>query len=180
MAVESWILTDHRQAPTWTKKRNDGLHGAEDTNTSFYTSRKIHTIKSNRRSICRMRLSTSASEKKTTTLRSIDHVHHSTKTGMSSSQELLRLGVQCFVLTGGQSAAVQVTLSVVVVQHGVQRGSDSKRLFSDISQTGATSNSILGPQRRVARNQHVARVKIGDASCRRLALKEGLVQPVSC
>ena len=79
MAVESWILTDHRQALTWRQKRNDGLYGAEDTNTSFYTSRTTHTIKSNRQSICRMRLSTSASEKKTTTLRSIDPVHHSTK-----------------------------------------------------------------------------------------------------
>ena len=90
MAVESWILTHHRQALTWRQKRNGGLHGEEDTNTSFCTGRTIHTIKSNRQSICRMRLSTSASEKKTTTLRSSDHMHHSTKTGKSSSQELLR------------------------------------------------------------------------------------------
>ena len=72
MAVESWILTDHRQALTWRQKRNDSLYGAENTNTSFCTSRTTHTTKSNRRSICRMRLSTSASEKKTTTFRSID------------------------------------------------------------------------------------------------------------
>ena len=72
MTVESWILTDHRQALTWRKQRNDGLHGAEDTNTSFHTSRTTHTTKSNRQSICRMRLSTSASEKKTATSRSID------------------------------------------------------------------------------------------------------------